>query len=326
MEFVVVTFRGYFGQSLPTESSLNTKKIVKCLKGFGHEAEECCIEDIVNYGIDNSKIYILSSHQNPYIKSYFNDVASVLFNDSNCIPAPKYILSHENKGVQKILNDKMNLGLPNQTYRLFPSNIEPHINNVIKVIYGSGSSGVFLSSTSNLLKSFFLATWKSIKMYDIIHYLKIKIKIKASKNVIHDDYYKRYIGYIEQEKISTKGYDYKVLIFMNKVYLLKRFVRSNDFRSSGSGKFEFVEAPENILDFALKFRKKLNVPYASLDVLEDQNGVLNCIEFQCVHFGPYAQINSKYYYEFNGEFWEKKDDFKELESILAESIHLFNLS
>ncbi|WP_216603807.1 hypothetical protein, partial [Vibrio kanaloae] len=129
---------------------------------------------------------------------------------------------------------------------------------------------------------------------------------------------------ITQKKIDGVGYDYKALVFFDKVYVLKRNVRKNDFRSSGSGDFEFVEVEPNILNFADKFRRKLKTPYVSMDIMKDTFGVLHCIEFQAVHFGPYTQINAPHYYMSVGGEWEIiRDEKKSLESDIVYAVDRF---
>ncbi|EKG2058556.1 hypothetical protein O2N19_004786, partial [Escherichia coli] len=135
----------------------------------------------------------------------------------------------------------------------------------------------------------------------------------------HTIYFQRYNPYVLQDFIPDLNSDYKVLVFGNKYYVLKRNVRDNDFRASGSGKFVFEDVSEKFLSFARKVIEFLHTPYASLDIVERGDG-FGCIEFQCVHFGPYTQLNAEYYYEFKNGKWIREKNNYTLEQVYAEAL------
>lgn len=320
----IVCFRGYFGQSLPTPLSLDVNMMAKEFAKCGYRTAICDLETVANEEVEAESYYLFGSHQNPDVKAYYDDVVSCLFAESNCcIPAMSYILAHENKGVQSLLNEKLKLGMPKQIYRLV--NAEDEFVNkglVHKLVSGSGSSGVFLPHNQGE----FLGKVKSGVMAgstfpELMLILKNGVKKLINK---HDEkaysYYRKYLRIVMQEKLDSVGYDYKVLVFGKQCFVLKRNVRPNDFRSSGSGLFEFVEVSPSLLDFALAFKEKLAVPYVSLDIMDiaDHSGEYACIEFQCVHFGPYTKYNAPFGYEWNNG-WKKIANTKSMEELMVHS-------
>lgn len=320
----IVCFRGYFGQSLPTPQSLDVNILTQEFAKYGYEAAICDLETLANDGIEVESYYLLGSHQNPDIKAYYDDVVSCLFAESNiCIPAMPYILAHENKGMQALLNQKLNLGMPKQIYRLV--NAEDKFVNkglVHKLVSGSGSSGVFFpNDQGEFLGKVRAGVMASSTFPELMLMLKFWVK-KLINNYDEQaySYYRKYIRIVMQEKLDSVGYDYKVLVFGKQCFVLKRNVRPNDFRSSGSGLFEFVEVSPSLLDFALAFKEKLAVPYVSLDIMDisEQSGEYACIEFQCAHFGPYTKYNAPFGYQWNNG-WEKIANTKSMEELMVDS-------
>lgn len=324
----IVCFRGYFGQSLPTPQSLDVDILAQQFARYGYKAVICDLEALANEGVEADSYYLFGSHQNPDVKAYYDDVVSCLFSESkNCIPAMPYILAHENKGVQSLLNERLKLGMPKQIYKVVHTE-EDFVNKgyVYKLVSGSGSSGVFMPRDQNDYLGKIIAGVKdSLTFPELVLILKRCVKKLINR---YDQqaysYYRKYLRIVMQEKLDSVGYDYKVLVFGKACFVLKRNVRPNDFRSSGSGLFEFVEVPSSLLDFALKFKEKLAVPYVSLDIMDisGQPGEYACIEFQCVHFGPYTKYNAPFGYEWN-DGWQKIINTKLMEELMAHATVMY---
>ncbi|MFQ2636107.1 hypothetical protein ACK3ZK_14595 [Aeromonas caviae] len=325
MNIKVLHHKGYFGQRIPTFQSIDIKLFVDGIKSFGYDVELLDFEALqfeINHKTDT--LYICGSHQNPDVKKYLDDVISLPYFAGVVIPDRDLIKSHENKGYQGLYAKNKGLPFINQVYCIEPRNINER--RVLKLVNGAGSGGVTLVSKLEELKKF---TQKAILLrvgikrlfYFLRAYMKSVIK-KGSINNLALEYYKVKEPYVLQDFVDGLSCDYKVLVFNNKCFVLKRNTRTNDFRASGSGKFEFIEPEESLLSFSLDFRIKLNTPYVSIDVIKTESGY-KCIEFQCVHFGPYTQINAKFYYEEIGGQWIKNENNTILEKLLAESIVLF---
>lgn len=120
--------------------------------------------------------------------------------------------------------------------------------------------------------------------------------------------------------------DYKILVFGEKYYLLKRYIRKGEFRASGSGNFEFpsqfTDVERQILEFVFGIYEQLNVPMLSVDVAFD--GVkCHMLEFQCVNFGPYTlQFSPAFYKRVNG-IWVKNSGKSTLEEEIANAVKFY---
>jgi hypothetical protein len=101
---------------------------------------------------------------------------------------------------------------------------------------------------------------------------------------------------------------------------LYRGVRDNDFRASGSGKFEFrKELPEGMLDFAYSIKEYFNVPNISLDIGFDGEK-FHLIEFQFLYFGTKTLEKSQFYFERIKDQWIVKDEKSCLEEVYVKSV------
>ena len=152
--------------------------------------------------------------------------------------------------------------------------------------------------------------------------LQRKIKLTKSEYEIYSYKYKKFSLFVEQEFISELNHDFKVLIFGDRYFVLKRNVRKNDFRASGSGDFEFIEPPYEVLNFAKEVASKLDNPYLSLDIAQSDNGC-HLIEFQATNFGPYTLLNSPSRYIINDDKWVEETNCKDLEANYAYALNYY---
>jgi len=322
----IVHVNGYFGQSLPTETGLNMKEISSELKKMGLIVSSVELQCLVNGEIEPDSIYVFGSHQNPDIKKYIDDFVSVqsIVSNIETIPRPELILCHENKGVQAILSKTFSDDILKQQYIITDSNLECLGSSVYKSVSGSGSSGVFTASNEKeLTKKIKNSHVRVLNINNLILTLKYRLrKIFKLHNELHYSYFRKYYRLVHQKLMSSPGFDFKVLVFGSSVYVLKRYAKKGDFRSSGSGEFEFPEHVESsLLDYAMKLKGVIATPYVSLDIMETDRGVYKCIEFQCLHFGPYTQYEAAYVYERRDQsVWVKVDNAQTMETLMASSI------
>ncbi|MEQ5321967.1 hypothetical protein ABN267_12565 [Providencia rettgeri] len=300
----IVTFNNYFGQHLNVESSLNVEEIKKMLIEMSIETEIIEVSDLIKSGVNDNDYYWITSHQNHSIKKYLNDVVLSLFSNknNNLITSLELYFAHENKGIQSLLYDNgKNIKLVKQNYLINDINIEKR--SVFKMIDGAGSSGVYLvndkKDINNILKK---KKFLDISILSIIKYTKrIAKKILNKYNQSYDNYQKKQTPYVLQMFMDGLKHDYKVLVFWNKVYVLERKVRKNDFRASGSGLFNFIEPDDELIRFCINVREKIKTPFVSLDIIKYKDDNYYCIEYQCTHFGPYTQINSQFFYQVDAK-------------------------
>lgn len=312
---------GFFGIGWPVTSSLNLEDMKIKLKKYFIEVSLIDISELQEHEIESDCLYITSSSQNKNIKKYYEDVLEVKFsNKNNLMPRYELIRAHDNKGYQGLLAKKLNLRFTRQYYTYKSFDVKD--KTVMKGLGGAGSSTVsMVKSNSDIHKQTLKMGLQNTGLLDLLKSSKYKIRRRMK---IQDYDGKRYdINelYVLQKYHEGLNCDYKVLVFGDKVFVLKRSVRKGDFRASGSGLFNFeFELNTSLLDFSLQFKDNLVAPYVSLDVIEKNDGTLSCIEYQCVHFGLMAQVKAPYYYKKTNDEWIKFENNTISESLIIDSI------
>jgi glutathione synthase/RimK-type ligase-like ATP-grasp enzyme len=97
------------------------------------------------------------------------------------------------------------------------------------------------------------------------------------------------VGYVYfQEFIPDNKSDTRIIVIEGKAFALKRFVRKNDFRASGSGNFAYIreEFDERCLTISFKVSKKLQLQCAAYDFVFDKKNNPLLVE---VSYGFVAQ-------------------------------------
>lgn len=321
-----ITIDDYFGHGLKVEDSLDVSEVSKCLAEKGIDSKVKDIRDISEIKLRENDYVWLSSHQNPDVKKYINDIAIGLFieNQNKLIPSLKLFLAHDNKGLQSMLyNSGREFGLIPQRYCMDGVSQNFEGKKVFKSISGAGGQGVSLTSADGLESKVLKMKSENTSKYECKLAIREFFKkiIKGSNfNNNYNSYIKKKALFVLQDYIKGLEYDYKVLVFYDRVYVLKRFVRDNDFRASGSGNFIFEIPSNELLDFCINVREIIGSPFVSLDVAETEEGY-SCIEYQCTHFGPYTQINSKYYFSRKNGIWNRIEKENKLEQDYAYALN-----
>src|SRR5690554_473018 len=79
-------------------------------------------------------------------------------------------------------------------------------------------------------------------------------------------------GYVYfQEFIPNNKFDIRLVVVGNKAAGERRYVRNNDFRASGSGKFSYEDISTDVVKVAFDVSKKLNLQSVAFDFVYDQN-------------------------------------------------------
>lgn len=169
---------------------------------------------------------------------------------------------------------------------------------VFKLKGGSGSSNVSLIKTKkeakklvrrsfkngisgHSYKNYVKEKWRHFKEkgYKIKDLLKIVyrffVKSKKSENLYKE---KNYVYF--QDFIENEGFDVRVVVIGEKAVALKRKVRENDFRASGSGKlvFENEYIDKRYISSAFNIANSLTTQTLSIDYIMDKNGNLFIVE------------------------------------------------
>ena len=326
--WALTDYHDHFGSKYfdkPYRSGMDKEKLKKDFLKYGYDLKYSCFSDIEFNRAYNNQFVIYTSQEDPgyCYKSYIEDIVYGLeIQGALAIPPYKFLRANNNKVMMELLRK---LYLP-EKYQLQVicfgtfEELEQRIDNislpcVLKMAEGAGSKGVFFaSSESELLK----------KAKKIARTACFKEKIKDTLRLVKYKGYKRKSFYrkkfIVQEFIPDLSNDWKVLVFWDKYYVLRRKNRPNDFRASGSGLFSFDEIVDpRLLDAARELRGIFDVPIISLDLAISKNGVV-LIEFQFLYFGTSTLEKSPYYYVNNNGNWEKILGKSNLEDVYSYSM------
>lgn len=318
MDFLFITnsLNG-FPQILHETENINLDKIGTYFQQEGHNYSIVNYNSFIhaNYNDIKNKFILYASSQYFEYFNYIEDcILYALHCKANIFPNFDMLRSHENKFYQELIKKKYNIRSPKSWMIGTIEDIHNHQKNlkfplIFKTHNGFGSKGVFIVNNFlellNLAKKYLnpIFTRNSNYIKKLLEYKSYNDKYNLYKNK-----YPFYVGrIILQEFIDNINYDWKILVFGNSCFCLKRYVRSNDFRASGSGDFTFNDTPSNeLLNFSIEVINKLNTPWASLDIIEC-NGSFYLIEYQCLHFGLYTLIRNNKYYTKEGPNWVATD-------------------
>jgi hypothetical protein len=324
--YAFIDYRGYFGSkcnSIPYESGMDKKLLEKFFYRSNFKVEFISFTDVVNYPIDFWKnkpvIYTSSEDTGYHYKGFIEDIVYFLeLSNAKVIPAFKYLKANNNKVFMELLrNTFSNRMLNNITSKVFGTfeeleKVIPSLSYplIFKQAAGAMSKGVGLAKNQKELIGKIKTISRTRK-----HFKEFWERGRAIK----------YKGYIPQSKFRGKfivqdfidhlNGDYKVLVFGEKYFVLKRDPHEGDFRASGSGIKKFIkEIPSGILEYAYLWKTLLNVPNASLDIAYNGNSFF-LLEFQCLYFGSYTLSYSDFYWKR-----QKNKDFQMIyeKSILEE--------
>ncbi len=341
---------GYTATSLTRgiSNSIDVIKLKKFLEEMGNDVQVCSLHDVSTMQFDaGTFVYYPSSEDvGLFYKSFISDV--LLYLESSklvLLPKYKYFAAHHDKVLMELLRNTLKSdtvksvqSIPVYDMRDLKDKkclIEETIKYpaVIKMASGSGASGVSLAKNWEELHGKVRKMGKinyrnfSMPWHSTVTLSKMK---SMFSRIIGQDYVERTYPrekMIIQTFIPNLQYDYKVLVYGKRFYLLKRLIRTNDFRASGSGKLifpsELNQETKMVLDTARLLFKELNVPLLSVDIAFDGQQCY-IIEFQCVSFGPYTLQFSKEYYTFgDNDGWCMILAESDLEKEIANALELY---
>lgn len=303
-KIIILVHDGFFTQHLHEYQNIDLIVVEAELKEAGYEVSYLDYQALAHYDyqVDEDAIYWCGSHQNTSIKQYINDVLIGRFSHrNNLIPPLDTVLAHENKGLMGILAAEKALPYIEQNYRIANMNSMPtglSYPFVFKSLGGAGSKGVSLvKNEKQVCRNIKSTQWLNISVKELKEGAKSIVRRLLKRNE-QAQYLAQRARFCEQAFIPDLTSDFKVLVFWERVYVLKRSVRDGDFRASGSGRFEVqTDIDGQLAKLAISCRQKLNSPYCSLDFVTLPNGEYKLIEFQTCHFGPYTQLSAGCYYE-----------------------------
>lgn len=188
---------------------------------------------------------------------------------------------------------------------------------VFKLKGGASASNVKLvKNKKDAYKLIKKAFSKGFLQFDRISYLKECIyKFRNSKEsfiIIMKGIYRLFVlpdfakklsrekGYIYfQDFIPNNNFDTRIVVIGGNIAAAeKRFVRDNDFRASGSGKFSYTDINLEMVRISFNVAKRLNLQSAAFDFILDSNGNPLIVEVS-YGFGMKGIVNVPGYWDVN---------------------------
>jgi glutathione synthase/RimK-type ligase-like ATP-grasp enzyme len=194
---------------------------------------------------------------------------------------------------------------------------------IFKLKSGSGGLNVRKINSKNKAKSLIKRAFGlGFKSFSIVEYAKDQYKktnfnfskiIKVTLKIIYlytvgTEFTKnttKQKGYIYfQDFIPENNFDVRLIVIDNKAYGMKRLVRHNDFRASGSNSFIYDEIDLRILKIGFEVADLLNLQSVAFDFIYKNNKPV-IIEMSYT-FGTKGSSKCNGYYDKNYNFNETK--------------------
>lgn len=278
----------------------------------------------------NNSWVLYQSSEDPglFYRSYVDDIILGLYlQGAKLIPNFAQFRAHHNKNFMEILRDLHSLPVIKNIQAKGYGTYEDYFNDANDL---NEKTFILKSSNTSKSKGVFLLDKKSKEMklpkkisrtfsFQNFHYLIEKLKTRNRPLTISDHRKK----FILQPYIDGLQGDYRVVVYGKKFYVLYRKNRSNDFRASGSMKFNYdIELPKGLLDYTKKVFESFDVPYIALDVGIKENDFF-LFEFQFLSFGQDTLEKSSFYYHLSDGKWQKEFEKPDLEREIATSVSQF---
>lgn len=278
---------------------------------------------------DSFILYQSSEDRDLHYKEYIADwIHHIEQRGGTLIPASSCFRAHENKVFQSLLTRQMDIpGVYVPAFKVFGcyedlerASLSLSFPLVLKSSTGCQSQGVTLArSRAELLRK----ARKFSRSFHLRDALRFVAKRWLRKGYVPESLHRK--KFLLQEFIPGLSGDFKVLVYWDKVFVLQRSTRPNDFRASGSGRFTYSrDVPPRLLDCALRLREHFDCPFVSADVAFDAvSGRCILIEIQFLMFGTYTLENSPFHFRRDADSWSVVEGKVVLEEVFAEATAQF---
>lgn len=118
-------------------------------------------------------------------------------------------------------------------------------------------------------------------------------------------------GYVYfQDFIPNNDSDTRIIVIGDKAFALRRYVRKNDFRASGSRNFGYAKElfDERCVSISFELSKKLGLQVGAFDFVFDQENTPLVVE---VSYGYVTEV----YYTCTA-YWDEELNWKKVNSIM----------
>jgi hypothetical protein len=303
--YALTDYNGNFGskwKSTPYRSGYDKNLLKKYFAEYGYDLIYIPLSSV---NIDRSQwvgrnvIYTSSEYAGLDYKSYIEDVVySLELIGAQVIPKYKYLKATNNKVFMEFLQKTLvqhplpsyGFGTLEEFEKALGAGTIP-LPCVIKTSESRMSRGVECAQTKDealtKTRSISRAIKPKAELIELLRAMKYKGYQKKSK----------YQGkFIVQPLIEGLDRDWKILIYWDKVFVLKRGIKKGDFRASGSG-VDYKAGgdsgiPTHVLDYVYGYYKELGVPNISVDVGLGGN-IPVVFEIQAVYFGTSTHWKSR---------------------------------
>jgi len=328
--YLLTDYKGFFGSKAsanPHRSGMDKDRLKCAFAKNGIEAVFLPFHrvDLCKTFWEGTPVAYCSSEDGDLnYKSYIEDICYGLeLKGARLVPAYKYLRAHHNKVFMEVLRDLLEVESARSIKSSTFGCIEEFKNScegleypvVLKPASGAGSRSVCL------VKNVEEARTKAMKISRSRDWINEAREIARSlkyKGLVRDSRHR--CKFIAQNLIPDLKNDWKILVFADKYYVLRREVRPADFRASGSGLFTWEkEVPAQICSFARQIFENLDVPHASLDIAWD-GAHCHLIEFQALYFGSLTLDQSAWYFQPHETGWRTIQGPSVLEDEYAASI------
>lgn len=326
--YLLIDYREMFYSSTrEVAGSMDVRKLKTLFEHQGYKVYVKRFSDVNFYSDEYRGAFILyQSSEDPDLryKEYIEDVLLGLeLLGAYLVPRFQLFRAHHNKVFMEILRDlSHNINVQSTRSRVYGTAEDLMLNieypAVIKPSAGSQSNGVQLAKTPQELISAARRIARSFSTMNARWRIASFFSGKGFKTISQHR-----SKFIVQDYIDGLDGDYKVLVYADRYYVLRRNNRANDFRASGSGLLSYPnETPSAVLTYAESVFRYFNTPFASFDIAT-KDEKLFLLEFQFLSFGQYALEHSNHYYIYRNGMWQRVDTSSDLEDTFTYAVHVY---
>ncbi|MBQ6190983.1 MAG: hypothetical protein IJK51_01620 [Bacteroidaceae bacterium] len=269
-------------------------------KGLDYKVVNAYDSDIVSQVVD-CDFFMWHFHHCNYRDMQFAKalILSLEAKGIRCFPNSKTCWYFDNKVWEKYILEAVNAPLvPSYIFYTEKEAMKwadkAEFPKVFKLKGGAGASNVKLVNTygdaKKIIHQCFAKGFSQYRWQDQLkeEWRKYKERKAGLRNVIRPFYYalkanptefshynQKEIGYaFFQDFIPNNDYDIRIIVIGNKAFAIKRIVRKDDFRASGSGNiiYEREEIPEICVRISFDVSKKLKSQCLAYDYVFDAEG------------------------------------------------------
>lgn len=330
--FLLTDYKDRFGlkwNAKPYRSGYNRDLLSKCFAIHGIKTQYVRCSEALRQPSSWAGQLVLYTSCEEMGNNYKMFIEDVVYGLEDCgahvIPPSPFLRAHNNKVFMEILRNQLLgeelsglYGICFGTMEEIAAALEKGqvlFPCVIKSAHGAMSRGVAMARDGHeVLKIVKRLSRTPHYIHELRDYLRTK---KMSGYRLESPYQGKFIV---QPFIAGLDGDWKVLVYGDQYYALKRHVHPGDFRASGShcnylpGRHSGI--PATVLSFVEKVYNRLDTPHLSVDVAFDGKRPY-LFEFQSVYFGTSTQHLCEEYFTRHDGSWVPQPKVMNQEEVFA---------